>query len=173
LIVGAWRRAPSRAVLSRYSSIVDSQRRARAIFLCEQTGLTPPHELPDFATELLVLGYDSPSLRELAGLPTGDRADAADLWSAVRDELGIRHEEKEEAARFLLRYLAEETAGQRIDVLAGARLMYRVGWFQLGQPSELNELLYLLILLDEMPEQRGQTAAELLAFARDLVDGES
>ena len=91
--------------------------------------------------------------------------------SATNSASGTKR--KQEAARFLLRYLAEETAGQRIDVLAGARLMYRVGWFPLGQSSELNELLYLLILLDEMPEQRGQTAAELLAFARDLVDGES
>jgi hypothetical protein len=151
---------------------VDSQRRARAIFLCEQTGITPPHELPDFATELLVLGYDSPSLREVAGLPTGDRADAADLWSAVREELGIEREEPEEAAGFLLRYWGEETAKGRIDVLAGSRLMYRVGWFPLGQPSELNELLYLLILWDEMPEQREQTAAELLQFAQHLVDSE-
>jgi len=173
LIAGAWRRARSRAVPPGYIFNVDSQRRARAIFLCEQAGLIPPHELPDFATELLVLGYDSPSLREVAGLPTGDRADAADLWSAVRDELGIRHEEQEEAARFLLRYWAEETAGQRIDVLAGSRLMYQVGWFPLGQPSQLNELLYLLILWDEMPEQRQQTAAELLQFAQHLVDSES
>src|SRR4051812_31526768 len=102
---------------------MDSQAtvRAGAIFLCEQTGLVPPHELPDFATELLVLGYDSPSLRELAGLPTGDRAEAADMWVAVRDELGIRHEDKEEAAKFLLRYWAQETVEGRIDVLAGSR----------------------------------------------------
>lgn len=152
---------------------MDSHRRARAIFLSEQAGLIPPHELPDLATELLVLGYDTPSLRELAGLPTGDRAESADLWNAVRDELGIRREEKEEAARFLLRYWAQETAEQRIDVLAGSRLMYRVAWFPLGQPTQLNELLYLLILWDEMPQHRDQTAAELLQFARDLVDRDS
>jgi hypothetical protein len=94
------------------------------------------------------------------------------LWSAVREELGIEREEPEEAAGFLLRYWGEETAKGRIDVLAGSRLMYRVGWFPLGQPSELNELLYLLILWDEMPEQREQTAAELLQFAQHLVDSE-
>lgn len=48
--------------------------RARVILLCEQRGLIPSDELPDFATELLVLGCDTPSLRELAGLPKGDRA---------------------------------------------------------------------------------------------------
>lgn len=92
---------------------------------------------------------------------------------AVRDELGIGHEEKEKAARFLLRYWAEETAEGRIHVLAGARLMYRVAWFPLGQPSELNELLYLLDVWDEMSDRREQTAMELLAFAQDLVDRES
>jgi hypothetical protein len=152
---------------------VDSDVRARAIFLCEQTGLIPPHELPDFATELLVMGYDTPSLRELAGLPTGDRADSADMWNVVREELSVRHEDEEEAAKFLLKYWAQEIVGGRIDVLAGSRLMYRVGWFPLGQPRELYELLYLLDLRDEMPHRREQTTAELLAFARDLVDSES
>lgn len=49
--------------------------RARSIFECEQMGLIQRHKLPDFATELLVLGCDSPSLRELAGLPEGDRSE--------------------------------------------------------------------------------------------------
>jgi hypothetical protein len=153
---------------------MDSQTtvRARAIFLCEQTGLIPAHELPEFATEL-VLGYDSPSLRELAGLPTGDRADSADMWNVVRDELSVRHEDDEEAARFLLKYWAQEIVGGRIDVLAGSRLMYRAGWFPLGQPAELNELVYLLDVWDEMPQRREQTTAELLVFVRKLLGRES
>ncbi|WP_427130746.1 hypothetical protein [Pseudarthrobacter sp. S9] len=154
---------------------MDSQAnvRARAIFLCEQTGLIPPHELPDFATELLVLGYDAPSLRELAGLPTGDRADSADMWNVVRDELSVRHEDDEEAARFLLKYWAREIIEGRIDLLPGARLMYRVGWFALGQPMELHELVNLLDVWDEMPQRRDQTASELLDFVRKLLDHES
>ena len=156
-------------------STMDSQaeERARAIFLCEQMGLIPPHELPDFATELLVLGYDAPSLCELAGLPKGDRADAADMWNGVREELGIPAEDTEEAAPFLLGYRARETAQGRIDVVAGARLMCRVGWFPLGQPKELNELVYLLDVWDEMPHRREQTASEFLAFARNMVDSGS
>ncbi|MDP9906697.1 MULTISPECIES: hypothetical protein [Arthrobacter] len=143
--------------------------RARAIFLCEQTGLIPPHELPDFATELLVLGYDTPSLRELAGLPKGDRADAADMWNAVRDELSVRHEDDEDAAKFLLKYWAQEIVEGRIDVLPGSRLMCRVGWFPLGQPTELNELVNLLDVWDEMPQRRERTASELLGFARTFL----
>ncbi|MBT8162957.1 MULTISPECIES: hypothetical protein [Arthrobacter] len=143
--------------------------RARAIFLREQTGLILPHELPDFATDLLVLGYDSPSLRELAGLPQGDRADAADLWKGVRGELGIPTESEEEAAVYLLGYWARETTRGRIDVVAGSKLMYEAAWFPLGQPKELNELVYLLDIWDEMPHRREQTAAKLLAFARTLA----
>ena len=163
----------TRCVPPGYISLVNSNERARAIFLCEQTGLIPAHELPDFATELLVLGYDTPSLRELAGLPTGDRSDSADMWNAVRDELSVRHEDEAEAARFLLKYWAQETVEGRIDILAGSRLMNRVGWFPLRQPAELNELVYLLDLWDEMPQRREQTTAELLAFARNLMGNES
>ncbi|MBT2534554.1 hypothetical protein J7E83_20965 [Arthrobacter sp. ISL-48] len=150
---------------------MDSQAnvRARAIFLCEQTGLIPPHELPDYATELLVLGYDSPTLRELAGLPKGDRTDAADMWDIVRDELSVRYEDEEEAARFLLKYWAQEVVDGRIDVLMGSRLMYRAGWFPLGQPTELHELVNLLDDWDDMPQRHERTASELLHFARKLL----
>jgi hypothetical protein len=147
--------------------------RARAIFLCEQTGQIPPHELPDFATELLVLGYDSPTLRELAGLPKGDRTDALDMWNIVRDELSVRYEDEEEAAMFLLNYWAQEIVDGRIDVLTGSRLMYRDGWFPLGQPMELYELLYLLDVWDDLPQRRERTASELLAFTRNLLGRES
>jgi len=154
---------------------MDSQAavRARAIFLCEQTGLIPPHELPDFATELLVLGHDTLSLRELAGLPTGDQADSADMWNAVRDELDVQHEDEEAAANFLLNYWAQEMVEGHVDVLPGARLMYRSGWFPLGQPRLLHELVYLLDVWDDMPQRREQTAAELLHFARKLSGRES
>jgi HEAT repeat protein len=36
------------------------------------------------------------------------------------------------------------------------------------QPSQLNELLYLLNVWDEMPQHREQTAVELLQFAQHL-----
>lgn len=147
--------------------------RARAIFLCEQTGLIPPHELPDFATELLVLGYDSPSLRELAGLPVGDRSDSADMWVLVREELSVWDEDDEEAARFLLKYWAQEIVEGRVDLLSGARLMYRSGWFPLGQPAELNELVYLLDAWDDMPQRREKIDFEILDFVQKFLSRES
>jgi hypothetical protein len=143
--------------------------RARSIFLSEQLGLIPPHELPDVATSLLLLGYDSPSLRELAGLPKGDRAEAAGMWQAVRQELGLPGEADEDAARFLLTYWARHVADGRIDVLEGSRLMLRVGWFPLGQPKELNRLWTLLDDWDDIPTLREQIASELRVFARELL----
>ena len=147
--------------------------RARSIFACEQMGLIPPHELPEFATELLVLGYDSPSLRELAGLPKGDRSDAAERWETVREELGIPREAGEAAPRFLLQYWAREITEGRLDVLQGSKLMLRVGWFPLGQPKELNLLRNLLDDWDEIPRLRNQIAPELHVFARELLRKDS
>lgn len=147
--------------------------RARAIFACEQMGLVPPHELPEFATELLVLGYDSPSLRELAGLPKGDRSDAAELWETVREELSTPREAGEQAPRFLLQHWAREITEGRLDVLQGSRLMLRVGWFPMGQPKELEQLWNLLDDWDEIPRLRGQIASELFVFAKELLRKES
>ncbi|MEA5453863.1 hypothetical protein SPF06_03930 [Sinomonas sp. JGH33] len=122
-----------------------------------------------FATELLILGYDSPSLRELAGLPKGDRSDAAALWEAVREEFGTRREPEEEAARFLLKHWAREIVEGGLDIVEGSRLMQRVGWFPLGRPDMLTGLVYLLDVWDEMPLRREETASELLAFAKELL----
>ncbi|MDP5228204.1 MULTISPECIES: hypothetical protein [Arthrobacter] len=152
-------------------SLMDSRTkdRARSIFTSGQVGLIPPHELPDVATELLVMGYDSPTLRELAGLPPGDRSDAAELWEAAREELGFRPETDEEAARFLLRHWAQEIAEGRLEVVPGSRRMLRVGWFPLDQPEELVPLLNLLDDWDEIPRFRERIASELLVFAQDYV----
>ncbi|WP_426297750.1 hypothetical protein [Arthrobacter sp. R-11] len=95
------------------------------------------------------------------------------MWNIVRDELGVRYEDEEEAARFLLKYWAQEIVDGRINVLTGSRLMYRDGWFPLGQPMELYELLYLLDLWDDIPQRREQTASELLGCARKLLGRES
>lgn len=91
------------------------------------------------------------------------------MWNVVRDELGVRHEDEEDAAKFLLKYWAQEIVEGRIDALRGSRLMYRSGWFQLGQPMELHELVNLLDVWDDMPQRREQTASDLIHFARELL----
>lgn len=64
----------------------------RLMFLRDQVGLVPSENYPDVAAELLVKGYDSPSLRELAGHLRNDPRGAADLWVQVREELGKPYE---------------------------------------------------------------------------------
>ena len=91
------------------------------------------------------------------------------MWSVVRDELSVRLEDDEEAARFLLKYWSPEVVAGRIDVLSGSRLMCREGWFPLGQPRELHELVNLLDIWDDMPQRREQTASDLIHFARELL----
>ncbi|MDI2033098.1 hypothetical protein PJL15_00182 [Paenarthrobacter nitroguajacolicus] len=91
------------------------------------------------------------------------------MWTTVRLELSHPHENDEDAAKFLLKYWAREIVEGRIDVLPGSRFMYRVGGFPLGQPTELNELVYLLGVWDEMPLRRERTSSELLGFARTLL----
>ena len=151
----------------------DARYLARSMFVREQVGLIRSDVLPDFATDLLVLGYDSPSLRELAGLPRGDRSDATKLWEAVREELGSPREPDEQASRFLLRYWAREITEGRVDVLEGSRLMLDVGWFPLDQPKELHRLWNLLDDWDEIPAARDRITSELLVFARELLRNES
>lgn len=79
----------------------------------------------------------------------------------------MRDENDEEAARFLLKYWAPEIVEGRVDLLSGARLMNRSGWFPLEQPAELNELVYLLDAWDDMPQRREKIDFEILELSRE------
>ncbi|WP_406356444.1 hypothetical protein OHB56_28740 [Streptomyces sp. NBC_01635] len=67
----------------------------------------PPHELPMLAAHALVDGFDSPALRELAGLPRrSDETEIRDLYVQALHELGICLPDEETAGRCLLVSLA-------------------------------------------------------------------
>jgi hypothetical protein len=67
----------------------------------------PPEELPMLAAHALVDGRDSPSLRELAGLPRrSDECEIRELYVQALHELGIPLPDEETAGRYLLVSLA-------------------------------------------------------------------
>ncbi len=52
-------------------------------------GKIPPERLPTIAVEALENGFDSPSLRKLAGLQAPTTTDIGDLFEAVSTEIGF------------------------------------------------------------------------------------
>lgn len=143
----------------------------RMIFVREQTGHLPVEALPDVAADLLVLGYDSPALRELAGHPRNDSRGARDLWAMVRDEVGVPYEDDAEARWMLVREWASRMVDGSLDPVEGANAILGCGWFELGQPVELNGFVALMDDWEEMPSHRAETKAMLIVSAREVLQG--
>jgi hypothetical protein len=70
-------------------------------------GEQPSEDLPGVATEALLSGVDSVSLRLLAGTSSRDVRGASDLFDAALDQLGIAYPSEQEAHWRLVRAEAE------------------------------------------------------------------
>ncbi|WP_329128908.1 hypothetical protein OG552_01660 [Streptomyces sp. NBC_01476] len=70
-------------------------------------GLIFPEDLPMAAAHVLAAGYDSPSLRDLAGRSRRtDTEETAALFEGTTNELGVRIPDDETAERCLLHHMA-------------------------------------------------------------------
>jgi hypothetical protein len=76
-------------------------------------GMIGAEEIIAIATDALVLGSDSPSLRELAGTSTYDVDDVPRLLEQTARELGFRELTKEEALRVVSADMCQQiTSGE-------------------------------------------------------------
>ena len=100
---------------------------------CLELGVLQSDHLPQYATELLVAGVDTPSLCELAGLDLGpfDTRDAIDLLGAAIEEAGVRHSGATAVARAAQVLAVAELEPERSVALTlrrFARLAVRAGY---------------------------------------------
>ncbi|GGI00417.1 hypothetical protein GCM10007170_37510 [Arthrobacter liuii] len=141
----------------------------RLMFLRDQVGLVPSENYPDVAADLLVEGYDSPTLRELAGHLRNDPRGAADLWVQVREELGKPYEDDGEARRALVRHWLQQIVAGVLEPYNGANLILGHAWHELGQPAELNYLVVLRDDWDDMPQSREDISNKIVETAHEVL----
>lgn len=76
--------------------------------------------LPDVATDALVRGIDSPSLRQLAGIRDDDVWECDRLWADTIDELDLDTPDAHTARWWLILAIASDIVTGRIDPSRGA-----------------------------------------------------
>ncbi|MER6148250.1 hypothetical protein [Streptomyces hirsutus] len=137
----------------------------------------PPSELPMLAAHALVDGFDSPALRELAGLPRrSDETEIRDLYVQALHELGIPLPDEETAGRYLLVSLA---FGLAKGELSPADVADRLSMTVAAHTREETRFLSVAadyskwISPDELPEWENdlRTAAHSLTASTDLGSG--
>lgn len=124
--------------------------------------------LPDLATDALVRGVDSPSLRELAGHSRGDVRGARDLFLKVLDELGIALLPVDDALWALIRNIARAMVDGETDPIDGALEIDRTR-SRVVDGGDLRGFGGIYWWHTERPEEREQIAASARHEAAHLL----
>ena len=120
---------------------------------------TVSQDLPTLATDALVAGWDSQSLRVLAGEPSsGYYLDLGDLFEKALSELGRARLSEEQALRRFVAYLAWLMVSGRISVRDGAQRIERIPWYD---APDLPGLSALACVDDEWGAGWGRSDAQL------------
>lgn len=129
----------------------------------------PTEDLPDIATDALVRGIDSPSLRVLAGTSTSDVRDARDLFWQAFDELGFEQPTSTKARwSLVMRWAADIEAG-RIEPVEGARMIWWEGWEELDRPDQLTAFVGLVSEWEDDPANRQAYDEDIRSASRRLL----
>lgn len=109
----------------------------------------PSAELPKFASEALSAGYDSPSLRILAGEISPAMSDAAPLFLRALQEIGVTIPSHVEAGKIVAAHLARDVVSGKISPYQGAR---RIWWDVYNEIEELQELVVFVGLASQFED---------------------
>lgn len=120
---------------------------------------TVSQDLPRLATDALVAGWDTQSLRVLAGEPANAySSDLGDLFQRALVELGRPRLDEEQAFRRFVAYLAWLVVSRRISARDGAQRIERIPWYD---APELPGLADLAFVDDEWEAGWGRSDAQL------------
>jgi hypothetical protein len=132
-------------------------------------GEQPTEDLPRLATDALLREVDSPSLRLLAGTPPRDVREAAELFRAALDGLGVPLPSEQDALWALVRHVAERIVAGRVDPYAGASWIWRHAYHRVDKEADLRVFVGLASELEDHPADRDRINAAIVETSRALL----
>jgi hypothetical protein len=129
-------------------------------------------EVPDAAAGLIVSGFDSPSLRELAGADRWDGEQVRRLFLDALAEMGRRAPSPSEARRAVAETWIREMASGATDPYTACRRIWQEVWNVGDQDDDLTPFVDLADdWEDARSEERPGIEEEMRAAARGFLDG--
>lgn len=136
-------------------------------------GLVGPEAMPSEATNALLQGVDSPSLRLLAGLSNAAGAASDEMrgvFQAAMRELDIESPSPRETAFLVATEIASRIIAGTVSPFDGAREIWHiVGLLPLEDLPEFDAFGYAASEWEERPKDQKNFAAGIVAAAHDLV----
>lgn len=124
---------------------------------------------PDLATDALVRGVDSPSLRQLAGARADDGWVCDQLFRDTLDELGIITPDERTARRLLIRSVELDVVRGDLAPILGAIDINELIDHEADGSDSLLVFSGLLAEDEEYPDRRPQIERRIRAAATDLL----
>lgn len=132
------------------------------------TGDLRADELPDIATDALVRGAESPTLRVLAGENRDDAQSLRDLFALVLEELNYPLLDRDGAQWQLIRLTARAIVAGSVDPGDGANQIWRRS-FDVAEEGDLRVFVGLASQLEDHPSSAASLNEAIRAAAADLL----
>jgi len=127
------------------------------------------NDLPDLATGALVRGVDSPSLRELAGVPADDYWRIKALFESVLDELGLNLPDEQTALWQLAQHTAAEIVAGTVSPSVGAHRIWSEMSHRIARAGDLRVFIGHASEWDDHPDHRSEIDASIIEAAQKLL----
>ena len=135
-------------------------------------GLVGPEAMPPEATNELLEGLDSPSIRRLAGLSRAETDEARGVFQAALLELDIECPSPREAAILVATEVARRITDGTVSPYDGAKQIWNLVRLVPLEPfPEFDTFVYGASEWEERPEDHEIFAAGIVAAAHHLVSG--
>lgn len=132
-------------------------------------GEQPTEELPAIATDALLRGLDSPSLREAAGASASDVRDARDLFEAALAELGVEMPDEQDALWILVRDTLQRIVEGAVPPLAGAQWIWGHAYWRTTLEGDLRVFVGLASEAEDHPAAANEMEADIREAAAELL----
>jgi hypothetical protein len=133
-------------------------------------GLLPVEALPGMALDAIQAGYDSPSLRQLAGASEHDTEEAHRLFGKAIQELGLPIPQAPEAGLTLARDIAREVVSGAIAPYEGAKRIWNQIYTRLPELKQLKPFVGLASEYEDDLDHRDDYSRRIIEKAQSLID---
>ena len=133
-------------------------------------GLLPVEALPGIALDAIQAGYDSPSLRQLAGASEYDTEEAHRLFGKAIQELGLPIPQAPEGGLTLARDIAREVVSGAIAPYEGAKRIWDQIYTRLPELKQLKPFVGLASEYEDDLEHRDGYLRQIIEEAKSLID---
>ena len=137
-------------------------------------GLLLPEDLPGVAVDALEKGFDTPSLRILAGLTKAETGEARQVFDRILAELQVPKVSRREAVERLSRESAKEILSGKISPYQGAKRIWQLSLcIHEEHMPDLDTFVYGASEWEDRPEARDALEAGIMEAARELLSASS